>query len=55
MDRADEVIDQFKTVPFFADCSIVLGALKIEEDENLRNRIDRLDDAIHLWKEDGFN
>ena len=30
-------------------------ALKIEEDENLRNRIDRLDDAIHLWKEDGFN
>lgn len=30
-------------------------ALKIEETEALRNRIDRLDDAIHLWKEDGFN
>lgn len=30
-------------------------ALKIEESEDLRNRIDRLDDAIHLWKEEGFS
>ena len=30
-------------------------AIKIDENETLRNRIDRLDDAIHLWKEKDFD